>query len=87
MSYFELYEKTKEVRRQVKIGSLWRVTKSTTYDSGFGYAYNTVGTLVEVIKIDSQYVRYIINRADVRYYQYTGFIRPIDVFLETFIPV
>jgi hypothetical protein len=92
MSYFKLYEKTKELRKQVKIGSLWRVTKSTAYDSGLGFAYNMMGTPVKVIGIDSQHVRYIISRDGLTYqvgytiegYDFNGFIRPIDIFLETF---
>lgn len=87
MSYFEQYEKTKEVRKQVKIGSLWRVTKSTAYDSGLGFARNMVGTTVKVIGIDPQHVRYKINVAGDARYEYNGFIRPIDIFLESFSPI
>jgi len=81
MSYFHDYEKVKNIRKSLLIGSIWEIIEQTWYDN----ASNTVGRKVCIKRHTLNGIQYTyVHDENLGFDQ---FYRDKEVFLRTFKPL
>lgn len=83
MNYFELYEKTKEVRKNLTVGSDWKIIKATLGANG----HNTPGRIVRILAVGNNEVRYSYVDVSGEIDDFFHYYRGVDVFKATCAPV
>ena len=83
MNYFELYEKTKEVRKNLTVGSDWKILQRSVGVNGG----NVVGRTIRIVRVRNQEVRYSYVDGFGYVDGFSTYGRAISTFKATCIPV